>query len=312
MLNTCRRAAACVAVILLAALPSFAGQRRVTVANNFFADSTLIANPGDQIVWVWTAGTHTVTSGTSGNVPGDGAFDSGFLSSAGRAFSWRAPLAATGVQRYFCDPHFATGMHGRINFSAAPVAVAEFRITEVRFSTTHDSDFVEIANLGDAVGDLGRYRISITGATQLSLTPTDLAVPAGGRVVIWLGRSGIGTTAEQFFPGQSLPRTGSAALYVPTTKNVDTLRTRDDLMVDFVQWDAGGQLNEATAVTAGYWTTGLFADAPADGHTLEFCGSALERGPSFWRGSPVATPGLANCVTPTRTSSWGRIKAIYR
>ena len=311
MLHTCRRAAAFLAALIVIALPSLAGQRRVTVANNFFSDSTLTANPGDQIVWVWTAGTHTVTSGTSGSMPGDGAFNSGFLSSAGRSFSWRVPTAATGVQRYFCDPHYPM-MTARIDFSAAPVAVAEFRITEVRFSTAHDSDFVEIANLGDDVGDLGRYRISVTGATQLSLTPTDMAVPVGGRVVIWLGRSGIGTTTEQYFPGRSLPRTGSAALYLPTAKSADTLLTRDDLMVDYVQWGGGGELNEATAVTAGFWTTGLFADAPADGHTLEFCGSAFERGPSFWRGSPIATPGLANCVTPTRASSWGRIKAIYR
>jgi plastocyanin len=312
VLHTCRRAAACVAVIALTALPSLAGQRRVNVNATSFIDSTLVANPADQIVWVWTAGSHTVTSGTSNSITGDGTFNSGVMGGSGAAFSWKVPLASSGVQRYYCFPHFGIGMHGRINFSAAPVAVSEFRISEVRFSTAHDSDYVEIANLGDDVGNLGRYRISVTSATQLSLTPTDIVVPVGGRVVLWLGRSGIGSATEQFFPGLSLPRSGSAALYVPTTKNADTLRTRDDLMVDFVQWGTGGQLNEATAVTAGYWTTGLFADAPADGHTLEFCGLASERGPTFWRGSPVSTPGLANCVTPARASSWGRIKAIYR
>ena len=312
MLNTCRRAAACVALILLAALPSFAGQRRVNVNATSFIDSTLVANGGDQIVWVWTAGSHTVTSGTTNSIAGDGTFSSGVMGGAGSAFSWKAPLASSGVLRYYCFPHFGIGMHGRINFSAAPVAVSEFRITEVRFSTAHDSDYVEIANLGDEVGNLGRYRISVTSATLLTLTPTDIVVPVGGRVVLWLGRSGSGSATEQFFPGSSLPRTGSAALYVPTTKSADTLRTRDDLMVDFVQWGTGGQLNEATAVTAAFWTTGLFADAPADGHSLEFCGTAVDRGPSFWQGSPVSTPGTANCVTPTRASSWGRIKAIYR
>ena len=312
MLHTCRRAAAFLAALIVIALPSFAGQRRVNVSSNFFNDSTLVSNPADQIVWVWTAGSHTVTSGTAQSSIGDGTFSSGVMGGSGAAFSWRAPLSSSGVQHYYCFPHFGLGMFGRINFSAAPVAVSEFRITEVRFSTAHDSDFVEIANLGDDVGNLGRYRLSVTSATQLSLTPTDIAVPIGGRVVIWLGRSGIGSATEQFFPGRSLPRTGSAALYVPTTKNADTLLARDDLMVDYVQWGGGGELNEATAATAGFWTTGLFADAPADGHTLEFCGSASERGPSFWRGSPIATPGLANCVTPTRASSWGRIKAIYR
>jgi hypothetical protein len=83
-------------------------------------------------------------------------------------------------------------------------------------------------------------------------------------------------------------------------------------MVDFVQWGLDNQLNEATAQTATYWTAGQFADTPADGHALEFCGSAFERGASFWQGSPIATPGGSNCVTPTTRSSWGRIKAIYR
>jgi len=308
VLHTCRRAAACVAVIALTALPSFAGQRRVDVANFSFADSTLDANPGDQIVWVWISGSHTVTSGAG--TP-DGEFNSGFQG-LGKAFAWKAPATATGTQRYYCIPHLP-GMTGRIIFSASPVSVSDFRISEVRFSTDHDSDYVEIANLGSAAGDLGRYRISVTSATQLTLTPNNIPVPAGGRVVIWLGRSGTGSSTEQFFPGTSLPRdAGSAALYLANTVSADTTLARDDLMVDFVQWGGGAQLNEATAVTAAFWTTGLFADPPADGHTLEFCGTASERGPTFWRGSPIATPGLANCVTPTRASSWGRIKAIYR
>lgn len=316
MVPTSRPIAVFLAAFLVCAAPALAGQRRVDVSSNFFNDSTLTANVGDQIVWVWTAGSHTVTSGTEGTSLGDGDFNTPLMGGAGKAFTWKVPVGSTGTKRYYCFPHFnpgsPSGMRGRIDFSVSPVAVSEFRITEVRFSTAHDSDFVEVTNLGDAAGDLGRYRISVTSATQLTLTPTNLAVPVGGRVVIWLGRSGTGTATEQFFPTATLPRTGSAALYVPDTVPGDTIRTRDDLMVDFVQWGAGAQLNEATASTAGYWTTGLFADAVADGHTIEFCGSAFNRGPAFWQGSPVATPGTANCVTPTRASSWGRIKAIYR
>jgi hypothetical protein len=83
-------------------------------------------------------------------------------------------------------------------------------------------------------------------------------------------------------------------------------------MVDFVQWGGPAQLNEATAVTAGFWSAGTFVDAVADGHTLEFCGSAAVHGLASWQGSPVPTPGTANCLTPARTSSWGRIKVLYR
>jgi len=307
-----RPLAACLAatLALCLAVPALAGQRRVNVSSNFFNDSTLVANAGDQIVWVWTASSHSVTSGTT--QLGDGVFNSGIQGGAGRAFAWKTPLASSARIRYVCNPHFSIGMHGRIDFSASSVPVSDFRITEVRFSPGHDSDYVEIANLGDDVGNLGRYRLSLTSASLLTLTPVDMVVPVGGRVVIWLGPSGIGSATQQFFPGLSLPRTGSAALYVATSVASDTLRTRDDLMVDFVQWGVDGQLNEATAAIATYWTAGQFADTPADGHALEFCGSAFERGASFWQGSPVATPGTSNCVTPTTRSSWGRIKAIYR
>jgi plastocyanin len=308
-----RPTAALLAIFIACAVPALAGQRRVDVSSNFFNDSTLTANAGDQIVWVWTAGSHTVTSGTDGSSLGDGDFNSGLMGGIGKAFSWKAPIGSTGTQRYYCFPHFGGGMRGRIDFSASSVPASDFRLTEVRFSSAHDSDFVELTNLGDAAGDLGRYRISVTGATQLVLTPANIVVPVGGRVVIWLGQTGTGTATQQFFPGLSLPRdAGSAALYVPMSAPADTARTRTDLMVDFVQWGASAQLNEATAVTAAFWTGGLFADPPADGHSLEFCGTAFQRGPTFWQGSPVSTPGTANCVTPTRASSWGRIKAIYR
>jgi plastocyanin len=305
-----RPIAVLLALFIVCAAPALAGQRRVDVLGTSFVDSTLDANAGDQIVWIWVTGSHTVTSGAG--IP-DGTFNSGLLGGAGRAFSWKAPLLASGTQRYYCAPHLGIGMTGRLIFSVSPVPASDFRISEVRFSTSHDSDYVEITNLGTAAGDLGRYRISVPSATQLTLTPNSIPVPVGGRVVIWLGRSGIGTATEQFFPGLSLPReAGSAALYLPNSVAADTARTRDDQMVDFVQWGAGAQPNEATAVTAAYWSGGLFADPPADGHSLEFCGTAAQRGPSFWQGSPVITPGSVNCVTPARTSSWGRIKAIYR
>jgi plastocyanin len=304
-------AAAC---LLAAAAPALAGQIRIDVSSNFFSDSTVVANPGDQLVWVWTAGTHSVTSGTAGTSTGDGKFNSLSQSGAGKSFAWKSPGASTGVVHYYCVPHFGFGMHGRINFSASHVPVSEFRISEVRFTLTHDNDYVEIANLGDADGNLGRYRLSVPSGTLLTLggAGTDIPVPAGGRVVVWLGKSGVNSSTEQFFPGATLGFTGSAALYLPTTKGVDTTRTRNDLMVDYVQWGAGAQLNEATAGTATFWTAGEFVPAVADGHTLEFCGNVLQRGASFWQGSPVPTPGTSNCLTPARTSSWGRIKTLYR
>jgi plastocyanin len=301
-------------LLAAAAVPARAGQVRIDVSSNFFNDSTVTVNPGDQLVWVWTAGTHTVTSGTAGTSTGDGKFSSLSQGGAGRAFSWKSPAASSARVHYYCVPHFSFGMHGRIDFSASHVPVSEFRITEVRFTLAHDNDYVELANLGDAAGNLGRYRLSLPTGTQLTLggAGVDIPVPAGGRVVVWLGKSGTNTSTEQFFAGSTLQTIGSAALYVPTTKTADTTRTRDDLMVDYVQWGAGAQINESTAGTAGFWTGGEFVPTVAFGHTIEFCGSLLQRGAAFWQGSPVPTPGTSNCVTPARTSSWGRIKTLYR
>jgi len=315
MITSARRpllvvAAAC--LLAVAALPAFAGQVRINVSSNFFSDSTATVNPGDQIVWVWTAGGHSVTSGTTGNSTGDGKFNSTTQSGVGKAFSWKSPTASSARVRYYCIPHYSFGMTAHLDFSATHVAVSDFRISEVRFTLAHDNDYVEIANLGDAVGNLGRFRVSVPGGTLLTLAATDIPVPVGGRVVVWLGKSGVNSSTDQFFPGATLASSGSAALYLPTTKAADTTRTRDDLMVDYVQWGSSGQINEATANTAAYWTTGEFVPAVADGHTIEFCGNVLQHGSAFWQGSPVPTPGTSNCLTPARTSSWGRIKTLYR
>ena len=51
------------------------------------------------------------------------------------------------------------------------------------------------------------------------------------------------------------PTTGSLALYAPSTAtDGQAALTEADMLIDFVQWGAGGQANEATAVAATFWT----------------------------------------------------------
>ena len=61
-----------VALCLLIASDSHAGQRRIDVALGGFAfgPDTQTLNQGDQVTWVWVsgAGTHTVTNGTNPDV----------------------------------------------------------------------------------------------------------------------------------------------------------------------------------------------------------------------------------------------------
>src|SRR4249920_1021841 len=82
-----------IAVLVLApASASLAGQVRINVTNNTFSPSSVSLNLGDQVVWVWVLGGHSVTSGVSGQ-PGTGTiFQSNVVAVTGTnpAFSWMA------------------------------------------------------------------------------------------------------------------------------------------------------------------------------------------------------------------------------
>ncbi len=301
--------------------PARAGQVRIDAnSSNLFADSAAAINPGDQVVWVATGGIHTVTSGTvdgSGIATPDGKFDSGNIaSSKNGCFSWKS--SGSGSIPYYCTPHASLGMVGRLRVGTS-VPVADLRISEVRSTLAHDNDFIEIANLGDATGNLGLYRLSVSGQSPLTIgvqsgqtTLKDILVASGARVVVWLNRTGTNTATTLYWPGVTVPAAGSAALYTPTTVVTDTTLLSTSLMVDYVQWGAPGYRNENAANTAGLWITGNVAPTVADGHSLEFCGTRADRGVTYWQGSPTPTPGTVNCITPVVSSSWGRIKTLYR
>jgi hypothetical protein len=85
------------------------------------------------------------------------------------------------------------------------------------------------------------------------------------------------------------------------------------MLIDFVQWGAAGMPNESTAHSAGYWTTGDFVDAVADGHTMSYCPTVPgQRGEAAWIGIVTPNPGTSDCATPTMRPSWGRVKVVHR
>ena len=286
--------------------PARAGQVRVNVSSNFFSPPAVTVKPGDHVVWVWTGGSHTVTSGTPG-AP-NFIFDSGGapIGLANARFSWKA---TTGTA-YYCVPHGAA-MTASITVTAAAPAVSNFRISEVYFNDPAGQDFVEIQNMGGAEGNLGQYRLSVRSGTPLTLALANVMVPAGGRVVVWVNRAGTNSQTEFFFGAEpELPRTGSAALYAPSTVNANLADVNQ--IIDFVEWGAPGQLNAGTAVTAALWNDLDFVAPPAESHSIEFCGTEAQRGAAFWRQVQAATPGGADCLTPTLSATWGRIKTLYR
>ena len=305
-----------VSLMLLAAAPmAHAGQLRIDVASDYFSPDTPTVNAGDQVVWIWTQGFHSVTSGIVDmgvtEIP-DGIFDTGNVgTSAKSTFSWKAP-ATTGTIPYYCIPHGTYGMTATLAVVGSGQLMSSMRITEVRWTAAHDQDFIEIANLGTAAGDLGYYRLSVTGSATQTFALRDMPVPVNGRVVLRFNQSGANNAAQLFLPGLTLGPSGSAALYAPCTISGETALTNDKLMVDYVQWGTSGQQNETTANVASYWATGTFVPAVADGHSIEFCGTTANRGSAFWNGSPTPTPGTVNCTTPAVSSTWGRVKALYR
>jgi plastocyanin len=331
-----RRAAVCgLSLLALAALivpDAQGGQVRVNVGagGNLFSPYAVNINQGDHVVWVWVAGSHTATNWTlpadSANISIDGSiFDSDaggshFGQGPTTRYTWKSDR--TGHIPYVCAPHNPE-MSGRVIISplAVPptINVADFRLTEVQFNAASGLDFIEISNLGEAAGDLRSYRLAVSGTgTGVSIVGSDFAVPAGGRVVIHTNQTGTTNVppGHIYVPalGDLSAVSGSVALYVPSTLSFQNALTNQDLMLDFVQWGAGGQPNEATANQANFWTVGTSINGVADGHSIEYCQNAtLDHGVGRWAEiSPPNPGGNSDCLTPTLRDSWGHLKIIYR
>lgn len=294
----------CAAAVLALGLVAGAGagQVRVSVSSNQFTPASVSVKPGDHVVWVWVSGFHSVTSGTDGSSNGSGVFDSDIIS--GGKFSWKAGAVSV---PYYCEPHWPD-MTGNITVTAG-ASTSDFRITEVQFNVGAGLDLIEIGNLGPAAGNLGRYRISAANGVAVEL-PDNIAIASGGRVTIHTNTTGVNTATDFFVQTlPDLPASGSVALYVPNS--VAPALTNTATIIDFVQWGASGQPNEATAAAATFWSTGDAIVGVAAGHSIERCSTSYGLG--AW--AEIATPNFGtngNCSTPTGTTTWGRIKTLYR
>lgn len=287
-----------------------AGQVRVTVANNLFNPRTTNINAGDQVAWVWAGSFHTVTSGDSSTgTPDFISFRTNTMSGSGAtapAFSWKSDGAAT--IPYFCEVH-APVMAGHV-FVGTGVPVSDFRLTEVQWNVPGGLDLLEITNHGAVSGNLGRYRIGI-GAGIVEIPISDITVAAGGHLVVHLHASGTNTATDIFLPAApELPDLqGSVTVLMPNTVNPGATA---DQVVDYLEWGAAGQPNEAVAAAASTWTTGQAVPNVAAGHSVELCGFS-PRSATAW--GEISTPNFGSygsCTTPAGGTTWGRIKSLYR
>jgi len=82
----------------------------VKVNGHDFAPAEVRIKANQTVRWVWVAGTHNVISG-SGCSP-DGTFSSG--STEGTPSTFEHTFEKAGSFPYFCDPHCALGMKGKV------------------------------------------------------------------------------------------------------------------------------------------------------------------------------------------------------
>jgi plastocyanin len=290
-----------------------AKQLRVNVTGIAFSNPSVTVNAGDHVVWIWTAGTHNVVSGDgTGHLPDD-IFSSG-LATSSATYSWKSTTVNT--YPYYCDVHADFGMLATVQVvGSGATGLSDFRITEVQMNVAGSEDLIELTNAG-AAGNLGKYRLKISGGANAVQTlqvgvSTDIAVAGGGHLVLHFATAGTNTATDLFFSTIDLPATGSAALYVPNTSATSLALASQ--IIDFVEWGAPTQENEAAAVTAGFWPAGVAVPTVAAGHSIEFCGDPGQYGPARWYDNP--TPNLGsndNCIVPTFSTTWGRIKTLYR
>ena len=117
-----------VIIVLLVPVMAAAATHTVNQVGFTFSPAEITIEVGDTVDWVWSAGSHTVTSGTDLSDPDVGVLFDTPLNSGAPSFSYT--FTEAGVQDYFCRPHLGRGMVGTVNVMAvsavgdAPSSVA--------------------------------------------------------------------------------------------------------------------------------------------------------------------------------------------
>ncbi len=151
---------------LLFASQAWAELHIVNQIGTTFSPSAITVAPGDTVRWVWSSGTHTVTSGTP--CTPDGIYFDSPLSAAVPQFEWVVPMDVASVP-YFCIPHCGMGMTGTITVVSGG-EVVNFLITldgYQEYPTPVES--TAAAGSGTATLDLG------TGLFSWEITFADLS-----------------------------------------------------------------------------------------------------------------------------------------
>ncbi len=121
-MNTYKRCLLSFAIVLITPLLATAATHIITQSGFTFSPQNITIQVGDTVQWNWSAGSHTVTSGTDLSDPQAGSIFDSPLTSIN--FTVSHTFMQAGTQNYFCRPHVSLGMKGSILIEA-PSAVEE-------------------------------------------------------------------------------------------------------------------------------------------------------------------------------------------
>jgi hypothetical protein len=193
--------------------------------------------------------------------------------------------------------------------SLAPASVAQIRLNEILADPGTDwngdgtvdsklDEWVEIVNTSASQVDLSKYRLSDAAAAtdfRFALSgmigPGEVKVYFGSDVVAWQAANGVGQL------GLSLNNAGDTVfLYAVNGTDVATEDTHIYVTAEVLDDRSTGRLPQGT----GGW---VIFDA------LNPYTGAQPPTPTGCAPSPGQSP---SCPTPTHSSTWGQIKALYR
>jgi plastocyanin len=183
--------------LILATLPAAAFAQTTHVVNQLnltFRPNDITIEAGDTVRWVYSSGSHTVTSGTGTSDPTAGSLFDAPLNGTNTTFEYT--FDTPGDYDYFCRPHANFGMTGVIRVNAVsaagdvPTAAVTLESpwpnpfnprTEIRF-TLAEAGMVDL-EVFDARGRL--VRTLLRGDSR----------GAGGHRVVWDGTDAAGAAA---------------------------------------------------------------------------------------------------------------------
>ncbi len=208
---------------------------------------------------------------------------------------WRAALAILAF--WFAGSRLCSSLWGQ-------VAISELEIDPAGINSGRQR--VELRNFGNDPYDLSGHYLYFRPAEYRF--PNGTILPPQGIITVHLNRSGADTPENLYtgIAGKRNLRLADSICLFSTNLFSDPAK-----MVDFVQWGAAGQADEASAAAAGIWTPADFIDLSLyrPGASIAYDGSG--NGASDWcvDGTPSFGSPNDEC-TPPRINSAVRLNEI--